>query len=583
VPTHLGEIFLDWKFMWSDRLLYNDIVEIRGRMRIIDYYQGYLALFFALLFFSGYIIAVEIGMASSNQDLPYQSPLFSYLDDREMAEVSSQSGETTLLLQNATLLQGSSPVDAGERLNELPANAVNSVKPVNDTEDFKLYDRALSSPSFTLDNVTFGHYREDVNGITMHYVMGGEGDAIVLLHGWPQTWYEWRDIMPVLANNYTVVVPDLRGLGDSSKPATGYDANTTASDIYQLVSGLGFNNVYLVGHDMGSQTAYSYAAAHPNNVSALVVMEYMFPGLYSNASFAEPWWFSFHRTLDLPEVLVAGNEREYLSWFYRQLAYNPYSIDEVAINEYVRAYSAPGGMRSGFEYFRASPTDAMLNNETSSRTLATPILAVSGAYSPFRTGDTVPNNSLESAKRLAGNVSVVIMPFSGHWIPEEQPELLAGLILEFFNEKIQNQSSNVTGSKTANAIDNLLRSVDNESLLQPHISQTNNFTADLYPPSPSNTSTLSTQGQVGGEISNTSNSRNLSAARTNLTMEGQQGIELLTNQVSIPENGSSLGSARNVGGQTLQGDMVGEDSVADQGSPLSEAIEAISKLFGRNN
>jgi hypothetical protein len=288
--------------------------------------------------------------------------------------------------------------------------------------------------------------------------------------------------------------------------------------------------------------------------------------------------------LDLPEVLVAGNEREYLSWFYRQLAYNPYSIDEVAINEYVRAYSAPGGMRSGFEYFRASPTEAMLNNETSSRALATPILAVSGAYSPFRTGDSVPNNSLESAKRLAGNASVVIIPFSGHWIPEEQPELLADLILEFF-KKIQNQSSNVTGSKTANAIDNLLRTVDNESLLQPHISKTNNFTTDLYPPSSSNTSTLSTQGQVGSEISNTSNSRNLSAARTNLTMDGQQGIELLTNQVSIPENGngSSLGSARNVEGQTLQGDMVGEDSVADQGSPLSEAIEAISKLFGRNN
>ena len=110
--------------------------------------------------------------------------------------------------------------------------------------------------SFDIDGVTFSHHMASVNGIQMHYVMGGKGDPVVLLHGFPQSWYEWRHIMPALAENYTVVVPDLRGFGDSSKPITGYDGKTTAEDIYQLVSQLDFNNqpIFLVAHDVGAQT-----------------------------------------------------------------------------------------------------------------------------------------------------------------------------------------------------------------------------------------------------------------------------------------------------------------------------------------
>ena len=137
----------------------------------------------------------------------------------------------------------------------------------------------MNGISFEIDNVTFSHHMAAVNGIQLHYVMGGEGDPVVLLHGYPQSWYEWRQIMPALAKNYTVIAPDVRGFGDSSKPITGYDGNNTAEDIYQLVSQLGFNNIYLVAHDVGAQTAYSYAAAHPNNVSKLVLMDFPFPGL----------------------------------------------------------------------------------------------------------------------------------------------------------------------------------------------------------------------------------------------------------------------------------------------------------------
>ena len=113
--------------------------------------------------------------------------------------------------------------------------------------------------SFQIDNMTFSHRTASVNGIYLHYVIGGQGDPLVLLHGWPETWYAWYKIMPALAKNYTVIAPDLRGLGDSSKPPTGYDGKTVAEDIHQLVTQLGFKSIFLVGHDIGSQMAYSYA------------------------------------------------------------------------------------------------------------------------------------------------------------------------------------------------------------------------------------------------------------------------------------------------------------------------------------
>jgi alpha-beta hydrolase superfamily lysophospholipase len=132
---------------------------------------------------------------------------------------------------------------------------------------------------FQIDNTTFSHHMAVVNGIQIHYVIGGHGLPVVLLHGWPETWYEWHKVMPALAKKYTVIVPDLRGLGDSSKPLTGYDGKTTAEDIHQLVSQLGFKDIFLVGHDWGVQVAYSYAAAHPNEVRRLVILDIPVPGI----------------------------------------------------------------------------------------------------------------------------------------------------------------------------------------------------------------------------------------------------------------------------------------------------------------
>jgi hypothetical protein len=155
--------------------------------------------------------------------------------------------------------------------------------------------------SFDIDNVTFSHHMTSVNGgVQIHYVIGGHGgDPVVLLHGWPQTWYEWRHVMPSLAKNYTVIVPDLRGLGDSSKPLTGYDGKTVAEDIHQLVSQLGFKQIFLVGHDFGVQVAYSYAAAHPNEVGRLVILDVPIPGIILQAcgGFNFIWYVIFQKCL----------------------------------------------------------------------------------------------------------------------------------------------------------------------------------------------------------------------------------------------------------------------------------------------
>jgi pimeloyl-ACP methyl ester carboxylesterase len=282
--------------------------------------------------------------------------------------------------------------------------------------------------SFQIDNVTFSHNTTSVNGIQLHYVIGGQGDPVVLLHA-------WHKIMPALAKNYTVIAPDLRGLGDSSKPPTGYDGKTVAEDIHQLVTQLGFETINLVGHDIGAFVAYPYAAAHPTEVERLVVMEVPPPinGIFPPPSLAVPlWWLFFQQTLDVPEALTQGKEMTYLSWFYQNLAYNPAAITQEAINEYVSHYSAPGGMRAGFEYYRAIPQDAIQNENYSKTNLTMPVLALGAGYIPAFGGN--PNTAAQDVmKILAQNVTGIIVPNAGHFIPEEQPDVVVKLLNNFFS------------------------------------------------------------------------------------------------------------------------------------------------------
>jgi pimeloyl-ACP methyl ester carboxylesterase len=284
--------------------------------------------------------------------------------------------------------------------------------------------------SFDIDNVTFSHYMASVNGIQSHYVTGGQGDPIVLLHGWPETWYAWRHIIPqLIANNYTVIAPDMRGLGDSEKPQTGYDKKTVAEDIYQLVKKLGYSKIYLVAHDWGGPVAYSYAAAHPQDIKKMVILDTLLPGFgieeAANFSLYGLWHPSFHAVRDLPEKLIDGQEDIYLNWFYDHYSYNQSAITSEAREEYIKQYSKPGALRAGFEYYRAIFEDAEQNKEYAKEKLDIPILTIGGEAG-------VGNLTTTSFQKVANNVTGMTLPNTGHFIPEERPNFVTKQILEFF-------------------------------------------------------------------------------------------------------------------------------------------------------
>jgi len=274
------------------------------------------------------------------------------------------------------------------------------------------------------------HHYAHIPEVTLHYVTAGEGDAVVLLHGWPQTWYMWRYIIPPLAERYKVIAPDLRGLGDSTRPLSGYDKKTVASDIWKLLKDhLGIDRIFLVGHDWGGPISFAFAAAHPDSVRCLVLLDVPIPGDGTDVFSAGRWHHAFHWIADLPETLTDGRERIYLEHFYRNWGARPDVISDDDITEYVRAYSEPGAMRSGFNYYRGYHQDVIDNQEVLSHgKLKMPVLALSGSKGRSRGRDVV----LASAQRVAENVEGGEIPDCGHWIPEEKPEELLRELLAFF-------------------------------------------------------------------------------------------------------------------------------------------------------
>ncbi|HJU33140.1 MAG TPA: alpha/beta fold hydrolase [Hyphomicrobiaceae bacterium] len=228
------------------------------------------------------------------------------------------------------------------------------------------------------------HGYADLGDVLLHYVTAGEGSPVVLLHGWPQTWWEWRHVIPRLAQRYKVIAPDLRGLGDSSRPLGGYDKRTVANDVWRLVcERLGHASFFLVGHDWGGPTAYALAVAHPEAVLRLVILDVVIPG--SGGDFSQGgrrWHHQFHMTPDLPEALTQGREDIYLSWFYRTFAYRHDAIGPDDLAEYLRTYREPGAMRAGFAYYRAISQDAADNRASIERAkLPMPVMAMGGGVS----------------------------------------------------------------------------------------------------------------------------------------------------------------------------------------------------------
>ena len=277
------------------------------------------------------------------------------------------------------------------------------------------------------------HHHADLGDVRLHYVTAGAGFPVVLLHGWPQSWYEWRHVIPRLAETYRVIAPDLRGLGDSSRPLDGYDKKTVGNDVWRLVhERLGIEAFFLVGHDWGGPTAYALAAAHPDAVRKLAILDVTIPGDGSPniSQGGRRWHHAFHQTPDLPEALIAGREDIYLGWFYRNYGRHPTVIPEADIAEYLRTYRQPGALRAGFAYYRAIPRD-IADNEAIARAfkLPMPVLALGGDRSWGRRTEV-----LESLRRVASDVRGGVIEECGHFMPEEQPERLLRRLLEFFAE-----------------------------------------------------------------------------------------------------------------------------------------------------
>lgn len=288
-----------------------------------------------------------------------------------------------------------------------------------------------SSPIATFAQQLAGvrHEKIEVNGVRYHYVTGGQGPSVVLLHGWAETWYAWRHIMaPLMAAGYKVVAPDLRGLGDTAKPTTGYEKTVVAVDIKALVEALHLGPVHMVGHDLGGMVAYAYAAKYPGATASLTIVDVPLPGIEPwNEIVASPrtWHFRFFGVPDLAETLIAGRERAFLSWFYNRESVNPAGIDEETLAVYARTYSTPGALRAGFEYYRAFARDAAENVELARTPLEMPVLGIGGAGS---SGALLVGH----LRHVAVNVSEAIIPDSGHWVANEQPQLLTEALVSFF-------------------------------------------------------------------------------------------------------------------------------------------------------
>ncbi len=256
----------------------------------------------------------------------------------------------------------------------------------------------------------------EVNGVRLHYLMGGQGSPVVLLHGYTQTGYAWHPIMPLLAQHHTVIVPDLRGAGGSSKPESGYDKKNMAVDIHELTSSLGFERVTLVGHDIGMMVAYACAAQFPQATERVVLMDAFLPGIgnWKNFGLAKDTWH-FHFFGEVPLALVQGRERIYFEHFWNDFAADPkHSVPEEDRRIYTEAYAQPGGMRAGFEFFRDFERDARDFAQLGAKRLEMPVLVLAGEKSGGRF-------LIEQVEQVASDVRGQVVMGSGHWLMEEAP------------------------------------------------------------------------------------------------------------------------------------------------------------------
>ncbi len=266
----------------------------------------------------------------------------------------------------------------------------------------------------------------DIDGVKLHYLTAGHGPTVILLHGFAETSRMWRPIIPLLAEKFTVIAPDLPGIGGSGIPADKIDMKTSASRVHALARSLGVEKARVVGHDIGLMVAYAYATQFPAETEKLVVMDAFLPGVPGwEAIYNAPnvWHFRFNG--EYPEALVKGRERTYFEYFWNVFAADKTrSIPEADRQAYTEAYSKPGRMRAGWAYFASWPQLAKDFAEISQTKLTMPVLSIGGDKS-------LGNELAEQMKLVATDVTVVVLKDTGHWILEERPRETTEAIVKF--------------------------------------------------------------------------------------------------------------------------------------------------------
>jgi pimeloyl-ACP methyl ester carboxylesterase len=256
-----------------------------------------------------------------------------------------------------------------------------------------------------------------IEGKKLQYLTAGEGPAVILLHGYTQTSRMWRPLIEKLKDKFTVIAPDLPGIGDSDVPKNGSDMKTAAVRVHALAKSLGITNARVVGHDIGLMVAYAYAAQFPAEVEKLVVMDAFLPGVSGwELAYNDPntWHFRFNGPT--PEALVKGREKTYFAYFWNDLAADSKrSLPTADRNAYVAAYSRPGRMRAGWAYFAAWPETANDFAQMAKTKLTMPVLSIAGE----KASAAILGPQM---KLVATNVTVMNLKETGHWLMEERPE-----------------------------------------------------------------------------------------------------------------------------------------------------------------
>lgn len=274
-----------------------------------------------------------------------------------------------------------------------------------------------------------------VKDFRMHYLLGGEGPAVVVIHGGWDSWWAWREVVPTLAQSHTVVLPALRGLAKSSKPAGGYEADNLGDDLHVLLSGeLKLPEFAVVGHDWGAVAGYTLAAQYPQSVSRLAIYDMVIPGvgIMEQAMVPQPgghflWHMGWQSVPDIPEMLIRNNLREYMQMFFSHYASVPDAVDRESLDHYVELYSEVGALRAFLAYYQNFWVHAEQVKAHMTSKLTMPVLAYGGDAS-------LGEYTMQCMSQLAENVEGGVIPHSGHWIAEENPSFVLATLLDFLAE-----------------------------------------------------------------------------------------------------------------------------------------------------